>query len=734
MVSIAQRIALPLIGLSLVGSSLAESDQNPVTRGTASVEFGMVKGEQEMVAISGTRKISGVYPHLTTYSQSRKDGKFFKDGHEECGIGAVIPWADRLWMITYAPHKPRGSDHKLYSIDKELNMTIHAESVGGTPAARMIHEESQQLFLGHYAIDKAGKVRAIDPGKMPARVTAIMRHLSDPENYVYLYDMENMFYEVNVHTLEFKRLFEDPIPGYHGKGGFTSQGKVVVSNNGETSGKLDRSEHWQVSKEFANKGPEDRGCLATFDGKTWEVIERRQYTEVTGPEGVAPTANGKDDPVWAIGWDKRSLRLQVMENGNFKTFLLPKGCLNNDAKHGWFTEWPRIRDIGDKDLLMDMHGMFFKFPKTFSATSCAGIEPIASHIRYIPDFCFWNGQLVLATDEASIQGNPMVGQPQSNLWFGQIEDLKKWGPRNAAGSIYMNDPVKAGVPSDPFLINGFPRRVVHLASDRPVTFKLQIDREGNGQFEDYQGIELNGYAHHIFPRNLKAQWVRVHSDQDCKASVSFHFSDDIYRNPSEGEELFKAIAKVEDTAVNSALLFPAKRNRHLRVLNGEQSYDFTQFDFDFQPTKADASLRKKLTAHPEFSVDEASVILESKEARSIVGKQGRGIRLRLPKGPKSYDKPFTFGHPRMHREVESERMLANIHGTFYEVPFWIVGDAPLYTKMRPVCTHNRQISDFTTWNGLLVLAGLKADSIESTHVYKSSMPPNQREVLPSSDL
>ena len=222
-----------------------------------------------------------------------------------------------------------------------------------------------------------------------------------------------------------------------------------------------------------------------------------------------------------------------------------------------------------------------------------------------------------------------------------------------------------------------------------------------------------------FPRNLKAQWVRVHSDQDCKASVSFHFSDDIYRNPSEGEELFKAIAKVEDTAVNSALLYPAKRNRHLRVLNGEQSYDFTQFDFDFQPTKPDASLRKKLTVHPEFSVDEASVILESKEARSIVGKQGRGIRLRLPKGPKSYDKPFTFGHPRMHREVESERMMANIHGTFYEVPFWIVGDAPLYTKMRPVCTHKRQISDFTTWNGLLVLAGLKADAKESTHVYKS---------------
>jgi hypothetical protein len=64
-------------------------------------------------------------------------------------------------------------------------------------------------------------------------------------------------------------------------------------------------------------------------------------------------------------------------------------------------------------------------------------------------------------------------------------------------------------------------------------------------------------------------------------------------------------------------------------------------------------------------------------------------------------------------------MLANIHGTFYEVPFWIVGQAPLYTKMRPVSTHNKQISDFTTWNGLLVLAGTKVQSTRSARVFES---------------
>ena len=730
------------------------SQEQNASMGTAEILFGTVKGEEQVVQMSGTRKIAGTYPHLTTYSQSRKDGKFFKGGHQECGIGGIIPWAGKLWMITYAPHKPRGSDHKLYSIDKNMTMTIHAESVGGTPAGRMIHHESKQLFIGHYVIDAVGKVREISPSKMPARVTAFMRHLKNPENFVYLYDMENMFYEVNVDTLEFKKLFHDPIPGYHGKGGFTSQGKVVVSNNGEAmSSHLDKPDLWQVSKDYTPKSSDDRGCLATYDGEKWEVIERRQYTEVIGPQGVHPTSKGKNDPVWAIGWDKRSLRLQVMENGKFTTFLLPKGCLNNDAAHGWFTEWPRIRDIGQKDLLMDMHGMFFKFPKNFTSRTCAGIEPIASHIRYIPDFCYWNGKVVLATDEASIQGNPLVGQPQSNLWFGDFEDLKQWGPRNAAGSIYMNDPVEGGVPSDPFLINGFPRRMVHLATDQTTSFTLEVDQKGTGQFEKYKTIQVDSYASHLFPKDFKGQWVRVVTDKSCHASVSFQFSDDTYRGTKDGDKLFQAIADHDESKVTSALLFPNAHNRHLSVLGSNgKAYDFDHVSFTYKPLEKEPiakdcmspgalkgwgskvsenevknkTLREFLTPKLEFSVDQASVILISKESRTIVGKKGNRTVLRLPKGQSSYDKSFSFGHPRMHREVESERMLANIHGTFYEVPFWIVGQAPLYTKMRPISTHNKQISDFTTWNGLLVLAGLKPDSGLSARLFSS---PDQKTSL-----
>ena len=711
------------------------------------VKFGVINNEDQMREISGSRKIGGVYPHLTTYSQSRKDGRFFKQGHQECGIGAVVPWANKLWMITYAPHKPRGSDHKLYSIDENLTMTLHPESVGGTPAARMIHHESEQLFLGHYVIDRVGRIRVVSPKKMPARVTAIMRHLKDPENFVYLYDMENMFYEINVHTLALTKLFQDPIPGYHGKGGYTSQGMVVVSNNGETGAEhLDQSDHWQVSKDFKKRGSEDRGCLATYDGDKWEVIERRQYTEVTGPEGIRPTSAGLRDPVWSIGWDKRSLRLQVLEDGEFTTFLLPKGCLNNDASHGWFTEWPRIRDVGQKDLLMDMHGMFFRFPKNFGIKNTAGIKPVGSHLRYIPDFCEWNGKLVLATDEASIQGNPLAGQPQSNLWFGSFEDLSEWGPRNAAGSIYMDDEVKAGVCSSPFLINGFPHRMVHFVTDRPVSFALEIDREGNGYFETYRSIKIDRFGSHIFPEKLDAQWIRVVTDQTCIASVAFQFSDDEFRESPSGEILFRSIAENDEGNVSAPLLFPNAHNRDLSVLSSNgKAYEFDHMTFEFKPLAKEPlagdcmspvvakklgerigeekfkrqSLREFLTPKAEFSVDDASVILVSRENRSIVGKKGNYTVLRLPKGNPAFDQPFAFGNPRMHRELESERMMANIHGTFYEVPFWIVGQAPLYTKMRPVSSHKKQISDFTTWNGLLVMGGLKVGAQSSEHVYLS---------------
>lgn len=803
-------------------------------------------------------QISGVYPHLTTYGVYSQDGAHNKAGHDECGIGAVVPWAGKLWMVNYAPHQPRGSEHKLYSIDEDLNLTIHPESVGGTPAARMIHRESNQLLIAHYLIDASGKVRVISPKVMPGRLTAIARHLTDPANMVYYCDMEGMLYEANVHTLEVKKLFHKPVPGWHAKGGYTSQGRLVWANNGEHAA----GNYNGLVVGGPARNAEEIGVLAEWDGTDWRIIERRQYTDVTGPGGIYGAPDDQS-PLWAIGWDRRSLRLKLLDDGRWYTFLLPKAAHNNDPRHGWYTEWPRIREIGNGRMMMDMHGMFFDFPKTFSAGNTTGLSPIASHLRYIPDFCNWNGRLVLASDETSIQGNPMSGQPQSNLWFGQFDDLESWGPASGYGGPWVGDKILAGEPSEPFLIHGFDRRVLHLAlgteifqqpistnlrasdqqvinsmpallatlprvtirrgdyhkpapgysfrvnrpvtvylavddrgnpdlgegwsktdltmtwgnnyhdfiyrcdfepgvveipgndtehkpgdfgmphtafiacdakgleispsepatvtapiSDQepapvqtgPVRFTLEIDAKGDGNWTELTTLEVpeDGYLAHILPEDLDAQWMRLTPDKDCIATAYFHLTDKDF-TPRD-EALFAGLADADASEVLAARVYAAKRNRNLRVIADEDRFfEFGKESFAFQPDEADEKLADRLAVEPEFTVDTASVIVETRKGR-----------LRLPKGNAAYDQPFALGWPRDSREVESERHLANIHGTFYEVPLIINGVPPAFHLMRPVASHSKQITDFCTWNGLLVLAGVRPDAKNDGHVFSDA--------------
>ena len=47
--------------------------------------------------------VSGIWPRLAYYNNEG-----------ECGTGAVVPWAGKLWVVTYGPHLPFGSSDKLY--------------------------------------------------------------------------------------------------------------------------------------------------------------------------------------------------------------------------------------------------------------------------------------------------------------------------------------------------------------------------------------------------------------------------------------------------------------------------------------------------------------------------------------------------------------------------------------------------------------------------------------------
>lgn len=649
-------------------------------------------------------KISGVYPHLSTFNERWNDKKRTNGNGAENGIGAITPWAGKLWMVTYSPHEPNGSADKLYSIDHNLLQTIHPESIGGTPANRMIHKESNQLITSNYFIDAQGKIRVIPFSKMPGRMTANARHLTDPKNMVYFYDMEGMLYEVNVHTLAVNKLFHKPVPGWHGKGAYTAQGRLIVANNGEEA-------VFKLSKDKLEAGDlpkneEEKGVLASWDGKNWEIIARRQFTDVTGPGGIYGAPNDKS-PLWSIGWDKRSVILKLLDNGKWYTYRLPKAARTYDHRGGWYTEWPRIREVGQGKMLMDMHGMMYDFPKSFSRANSGGIKPINSHLRYIPDFTYWNNQLVIATDETTILENPMAGRSQSNLWFGQWADLATWGNTSGWGGPWLSDKVQANQPSDAFLVNGFAQKSLHLAqkSTQAVNFTIQVDKLGHNKWTDYKTIKVdaNGYQTVVFPKNFIGTWVRFVTNAPCEATAFFH-QNGIQRHEKQ-DVIFASLASItEKGSVNHNLIRPAGHNKNLQVLNIDNGgTKYTEIDEKLHTLKpigdSTSQMQHLLAIKKSYTVDNASVIIRDKTGA-----------FRLPK----IDAYEQLSY-RDRRETESERFMLNIHGSFYEV-----GRESGFKALRPVTTHKKQIVDFCTWRGLLVLSGTKQNAKTDGHYFASN--------------
>ena len=662
--------------------------------------------------------LSGIYPRLAYYNSEG-----------ECGTGAVVPWADRLWVITYGPHLPKGSSDKLYEITPDLQQIVRKESVGGTPANRMIHQESNQLFIGPYAIDSTRRVRVIPYSEMPGRHTGNARHLTDPEHKIYYGTMEEGFYEVDVNSLEVKELYRDgnvqennqrpgsyaPIsallPGVHGKGLYSGQGVMVFSNNGEGS-----------SEALTNPDIE-AGVLAEWNGKEWKVIRRNQFTEITGPGGIYGNTYPETDPIWATGWDSKSIILGVreVENG-WRFYRLPKASYSYDGAHGWNTEWPRIRNIGTHnhpEYLMTMHGMFWQFPKTFTTDNTAGIRPRSAYLKVIGDFARWKDQHVFGCDDAAqkeflnkrkAKGNiEGPGQSNSNLWFTSLSKPDELGPVTASGSVWENDQVTAGSYSDPFLFTGWDYRSCWIKNNgkETTTFTFEMDEKGNNHWKEVkkETVPAGKSLLTTFSSLEKGEWVRVKVDQSTMATVCFNYTTKDNRT-NDDNNLFKGLASVEAVKLTGGLLYGLGNNQRTLGIVSQQHKDgnitingYYELTDSLQLVHKDAPKTSQFILE-KFAIPEQAISIEES---SVLVIDDKGRRWRLPLGNKEYSSKKKQGTFRICREVATERDLFNCHGTFYELP---AENADGYAKIRPICSHSFGINDYASYRGLLVMTGV----------------------------
>ena len=656
----------------------------------------------------------------------------------ECGTGAVVPWAERLWVITYAPHKPKGSTDKLYEIDAALTQTIRPESIGGTPANRLIHRESQQLFLGPYVIAKDRSVRVIPHAQMFGRLTANARHLVDPEHKVYCATMEEGLYEIDVATLAVTELWADEqqssgrhsnLPGYHGKGLYSGQGRIVYANNGEHGAPALRDPTTAS------------GVLAEWNGEhdAWTIVRRNQFTEVTGPGGIYGNDQPASDPIWSIGWDHRSVILQVLADGQWHSYRLPKGSHSYDGAHGWNTEWPRIRDIGERDLLMSMHGVLWRMPRDFAPGHTGGLQPRSSYLKVFGDFCAWQDQVVFGCDDTAkseflnrraAKDEIAAPRSQSNLWFVDRKQLDHIGSMRAVGGLWTHEDIAGGTVSEPFLVHGFDLRGLHLAhvGAAAAEIVLEIDADGSGAFRGWRTVTLpavddGGHVWLSLPEDLPATWLRLRAPQRLQGAVAYaHFANrsvrtgtasdtfaawHLHRGPTVSGGLLRArggdqtslvFAAQEDSVhgvrdVGCYELDVAEGGTQLQlVLSGEPDLH--------QHTLAHAAITKRVAYEAEASM----VLLDDD-----------GNRWRVPRATAKWSGGNLVG--RGLREVATERDLLHVGGTFFELP---ANNAGGYRKLRPIASHDFFVHDFCSYRGLLVMSGVDAALPPGEHIVRAT--------------
>jgi hypothetical protein len=676
-------------------------------------------------------QISGIYPHLAYYNNE-----------SECGTGAVVPWAGRLWVITYGAHLPFGSSDKLYEITSALEQIVRPESIGGTAANRMVHKESNQLFIGPYAIDANRNVRIIPYEEMPGRHTGNARHLSDPANKIYYGTMEEGFYEVDVNTLEPMLLYEDRnvtnrkekdesanvpsalLEGAHGKGLYSGQGVMVFSNNGEAGRRA--LEQFDI----------EAGSLSEWDGNEWKLVRRNQFVEVTGPGDIYGNPNFETDPIWATGWDHKSIILGVRNHETgWDFYRLPKASHSYDGAHGWNTEWPRIRDVGTEtnpDYLMTMHGMFWQFPETFTSSHSAGIRPRSAYLKVIGDFARWNNQLVFGCDDSAeaeflnkrkhkggIEG---PGQSNSNLWFTSFDKPDELGPNTASGSIWLSEEVQADEISEPFLFSGWPYRSVwiHNAGTQAVDFIFEVDEIGNQNWIELKTVRVEADSTQFieFKTNETGEWIRTRAAAPTIATVQFNYSDKDERL-SVPASIFNGIAAVEESDAHGGLLYALGDNRRALGVAAVQVENNEEIPTGYYELDEKLNLVKKQDSETEnfirekFAVPED--ILEIQES-SVLIVDDKQRRWRMPLGSDEFRKLTNAAQLRIAREIATERDLFNASGTFYELP---AENADGFAKIRPIASHNFRIHDYASYRGMLVMTGIDPEAGTGDHIIRS---------------
>ena len=246
----------------------------------------------DSTTLSSPFHINGIFPSLAVTAESGPK-------RSECGIGALMPWADHLYMVTYLSVPNAGAGTGLYEISPNFTMRTVAKH-NSTYANRLLHPQSNQIIIGAWAIDMARNVRAFTD-LLHVRIGGVAVHLTDPSRLVYMLGMDGPLYECDVYQMNCTLLFDlvetlgipkDAGEQPHFKAAHTMNGRLVVASNTFEEADFLKTQHGGRLAEWM--GP----------GHNWTIIESEAFVEVAGRGNFGKV-------IYALGWDTASVILKV---------------------------------------------------------------------------------------------------------------------------------------------------------------------------------------------------------------------------------------------------------------------------------------------------------------------------------------------------------------------------------------------------------------------------------------
>lgn len=106
-----------------------------------------------------------------------------------------------------------------------------------------------------------------------------------------------------------------------------------------------------------------------------------------------------------------------------------------------------------------------------------------------------------------------------------IDDFWRAGKVRGFGGPWQETEVKAGIPSDAFLMNGFDKKTLTLIASADTNIKMEVDVTGWGVWVTAGEYTLTSNMALVteLPRAFGGYWVRFLSVRDGKLTAQFAY-------------------------------------------------------------------------------------------------------------------------------------------------------------------------------------------------------------------